>query len=517
MTENRPAEQFEDLPILRELRDRLEVEFRAPESSRAPIGRWRWLRRPSRRLLLLVGVLVVSGSAAAAVSLNGQRSAPLSGVVVDGGSGGIARSSYDIEIAPALQGGAIGWCSAITYHGDSRGFLGSGNCGGAGSTAAIGSPLFAPGLRSQGISYVLTAPQVAAVRVKDGPTVLTRRDPRLPFGFRAAVFKADHQSSPRSAGPPSSLAFELTALDARGRAIPGGTSPRFGEPTRFWQYPQRQATGSCSLHARRESRLHARWGRVVTGIVPDPGIIGRAFLSCIDTEYYLQGWPLDAAVLLDAEHPGTAPAALPGMARVAGHPGVFNRRLGLVGDISARRVGNAWLVVQGASGLQQRLTALGALTVGRINLRPPAPPQVQAGGRCTIRFRSRPGLRAVPENVPVPENVRRPGLPPKGTGHGPEFYVCARSDFYLDKWPLVATALLDAAHPGQPPTAPIPGLTPLPGHPGIVNAHEPGLGGDVTGRRIDDAWLLVGGGSGPQQRFKLLNDLVIRVTNHPHE
>ena len=34
-------------------------------------------------------------------------------------------------------------------------------------------------------------------------------------------------------------------------------------------------------------------------------LVGRAFFSCVDVEYYLHSWPLDAAVLLDAAHPGS--------------------------------------------------------------------------------------------------------------------------------------------------------------------------------------------------------------------
>jgi hypothetical protein len=90
------------------------------------------------------------------------------------------------------------------------------------------------------------------------------------------------------------------------------------------------------------------------------GIIGRVFLSCADTEYYLHNWPLDAGVLLDAGHPGTPPAPLPDMKAVHGHAGVFTAP-GEGGALTARRVGNAWLVVDGGSGQGQRLAVLADL------------------------------------------------------------------------------------------------------------------------------------------------------------
>ncbi len=87
------------------------------------------------------------------------------------------------------------------------------------------------------------------------------------------------------------------------------------------------------------------------------GLIGRPFLSCADTEYDLDSSPLDAGVVLDATHPGTAPAPLPGMTGVQGHSGIF-RAPGWDGPITGRRIHGAWLLVEGGSSAQQRLTVL---------------------------------------------------------------------------------------------------------------------------------------------------------------
>jgi hypothetical protein len=101
----------------------------------------------------------------------------------------------------------------------------------------------------------------------------------------------------------------------------------------------------------------------MTAVRPFPEqIIGRAFLSCVDTEYYLHGWPLDAAILLDAAHPGSSPAAIAGLKAVPGAPGFFNGPGDFHGDLTATRHGNAWLVVAGGSGPAQRILVLRHLT-----------------------------------------------------------------------------------------------------------------------------------------------------------
>ena len=110
--------------------------------------------------------------------------------------------------------------------------------------------------------------------------------------------------------------------------------------------------------------LAQQWSHVASSIIAAPaGLVGRAFFSCIDVEYYLHGkWPLDAAVLLDAAHPGSPPAAIPGLGPVPGHAGLFNGPGDFKGELTATRRGEAWLVVAGGSGLAQRLRVLSHLS-----------------------------------------------------------------------------------------------------------------------------------------------------------
>ena len=74
-------EPFADLPLLGELRERLEARFRAAEqqplsrgaSARPPLRR-RWLARHSRLLAVLGVLLLAAGTATAAITLGGTPS-----------------------------------------------------------------------------------------------------------------------------------------------------------------------------------------------------------------------------------------------------------------------------------------------------------------------------------------------------------------------------------------------------------------------------------------------------------
>jgi len=132
---------------------------------------------------------------------------------------------------------------------------------------------------------------------------------------------------------------------------------------RWWQKPQRGAPGPCQIHAHGLPALEAEWGHVAARIEPYPGkIIGRAFFSCADSEYYLHNWPLETAILLDAQHPDRPPAPIPGMKPDPRRPGSFDAPGDWHGDITAARRGSAWLVVAGGSGAAQRLEVLQHLT-----------------------------------------------------------------------------------------------------------------------------------------------------------
>jgi hypothetical protein len=469
------------------------------------------LRRPRRGLLLIAAVLLLGGSAAAAALIAGERSRSLTGIVPPYDARGnlsLAGAHYEITITPSLQPGSIGWCTWIhfrdvpSFRATGGGGFGGGGCDG---TPAVGSPLFGPdGERGPGLWYVLTAPQVAAVRVADGPTVLTRISARLPYGFRAAVFELPAKT-------PSGRAPRLTALDAAGRPIAGSfyeSPPK--EPAGYWHYPQRQPQGRCPLTARRASGVSVREGMILTAIAPDPGIIGHAYLSCVGLGFRLRGTWFKAAVLLDAKHPGAPPAALPGMRPVPGAPGFLDRSSPFVSeDFTARRVGDAWLVVQAETSVSRRVQALRALRVGAIDVRPPRhAPGAPAGSPCEVVVHPLAGLREVSQSAMTRVRLGHFLAVPAAPG-AVELVQCADADLYYGDWPLSAMALLIG--PGHGPFRGLADKRAVPGHPGVFTVRSEEEGTLETVRRVGDAWLEVKGGSGTEQQRIVLERLAVHT------
>jgi len=358
--------------------------------------------RRNRRVMALVFVLIVlAGSAAVAAVLSAGGSEPLAGRVPGAhspfGRGGIlsvAGDRYTITVSPALLAGSSGWCSTLIFRSRGKLEFGAGTCGGSGSYPTARSPVFGS-LASTGssagaptgstVGFVLTGPGVAAVRL-GAKVIRVRSDRGLPAGDGAAVFfipagrglqiagespPEPPPAPPRGPGSPRPASTEvlLTPLDGAGHELSSIPSS-FELPNRYWQTPGKPPRGACQIRQRGLPRLTAQWGHVISGVRSVPGLLGAGFLSCVDTEYYFHGWPLQAAVLLDARHPGATPGELPGANPIPGHVGIVDVPLGpFPGSITAHRVGDAWLVVQGGRDLRQRLQVLGSLAVAKIDLR----------------------------------------------------------------------------------------------------------------------------------------------------
>ncbi len=262
-----------------------------------------------------------------------------------------------MRISPALNGGQYGWCVGVE---ESPGSLAGGGCAMVPlASAPLAMELTSGSLREHHWSVVLlTTPRVSAVLVNGHRLVPTTALTGLPYRLRAARIlipiparKTVHRGLPRPPEP------TIVALDAQGQPIP---APRTREPA---EPPNPSGHGPCALHADGLTGLTAQWSHVASVIRPFPGqLVGRAFFSCIDTEYYLRGWPLDAAILLDAAKPGATPAAIPGLTPVKGEHAYFNGPGDFNGELTATRYGNAWLIVAGGSGLAQRVDVLRHLT-----------------------------------------------------------------------------------------------------------------------------------------------------------
>ena len=274
-----------------------------------------------------------------------------------------------IRLSPSLDGATYGWCVGVE---EGMGGIAGGGCGALPvSSRPIVMTLSTGSAKTRTESVVvLTTPAVASVLVNGTRRVPTEVLPGLLFGLRAAhvVLPVHVIRSPSGRlgfrAPPEP---RLLALAANGRPI--ATAPVVPHPA-----PGAVSSGPCRLTADGIAGLTQQWSHVASSIVAAPaGLVGRAFFSCIDVEYYLRKWPLDAAVLLDAAHPGSPPAAIPGLGPVPGHAGFFNGPGDFKGELTATRRGEAWLVVAGGSGLAQRLLVLSHLGA---TISAPRPPRV---------------------------------------------------------------------------------------------------------------------------------------------
>jgi hypothetical protein len=375
-----------------------------------------WWPGRSRPVSLILAALVICGSAAAAVvSLTGSPSQPLTGQVpgrIAGGSNSnlpsVAGYRYRIAMTPALDAGSGGWTASISYFNPRTGVSGGGESGGGGYPTRA-NPVFQgtglnvaePGQHGDQVGFVVTGPTVAAVRV-GSRTIRTFTSSQLPIGDRAAVFfvragspvpmiwlssapSIQYQRVPVPEGGKirfKTVAIESVApLDKNGKVIPTRPTPTPYTPNEsFWQAPSavtssihepayhgrtRPRAGACELTGQGLPALTPEWGHTITSISPINDSVGELFLSCINTEYYLHLTPLSVGVLLDARHPGQALDPIPGARPVPGSHDLVDYT---AAHLSAKRVGNAWLVVEGGSSQSQRLKVLQALRVSRLNL-----------------------------------------------------------------------------------------------------------------------------------------------------
>ena len=402
------------------LRSELMTAARRTEVT-SPHRRWDWLRGRSRPLSVVIAALVICGSATAAVlSLTASSSQPLTGRVPGtirdsrpNGTYSVAGYRYRIVVTPSLAAGQAGWNTGIQYIG--RGpQSGTGEASG-GTYATASNPIFggtggafasSGARRGDRVVDVITGPQVAAVRIGNR-TIRTFASTDLPAGDRAAVFFIPAGSPQPTVGwrPGEPIHFyvrlpsgphpgsdprkwpkfptvAVLPLDASGNVL----ATTFEYPDTafafFWQSPKAitpsneeapyrgpthpRPDGICQLSQHGLPGLTPVWGHTILRIKPVKGSLGELFLSCVDAEYYLHGWPLATGVLLDARRPGQVLGTLPGAQPVPGVPGAVDFP---AAQLSARRAGNAWLVIRGGSGTRQRLRVLEALRISRLDLR----------------------------------------------------------------------------------------------------------------------------------------------------
>jgi len=268
----------------------------------------------------------------------------------------IGVQGAEVRLSPGLEGGWVGWCMSIRVSA-----YGSARCGVAPSAREqIGYERWeAGGSGTRGVA-LLNAP-LGAVAVDDGNTAIASQATGVP-GVTAALVEI---AAPFPAQSHWFDEFDSVYGGVRSSGTRGFTAPQHaftaGVPALAWSASQTPPSGVCAISASHLRGLKARSGHVVTSLTPTPGLAGGGFASCVDTEYSFAHTSLDAGVLLSAALPNSAALpALPGATAVRHHPGYFSAP-GWGGQILARRVGNAWLAVEGGATLRQRLRVLSHL------------------------------------------------------------------------------------------------------------------------------------------------------------
>jgi len=220
------------------------------------------------------------------------------------------------------------------------------------------------------------------VRIGAHLIVTPRSEPGLPAGDHAVVFYLPAGSpeidppwfpAQQLSLPHGAKTLSVVAVGRNGAPITVDQGARqFRLPARFWERPEKPPSGACALAA--PPSYYAYRGTTAIRLEPESDVEGAALTSCLSVDYNVAGTTLTAAALVNARSPTSAPPALFGASPVAGQPGVVNReedaglKSGRLIAFTGRRDGNAWIVVEGGSGLAERIAAVRALHVARIRV-----------------------------------------------------------------------------------------------------------------------------------------------------
>jgi len=317
---------------------------------------WRVPLRSLPAVAVAVTLMILAAATAAAIVVLGDRgSAPLSGTVPI-----LRMLHYDVPVTPDIEAGHAGWCSfpRFSIAGIPPPLSGGGTCSpayppGTPILLAGGEPLsntrnllgsaHRPLTTAQGnqeLFWAVVNQTVAAVRLQTRLTVTATRDARLPPGWKAVVTFVSGQIDP-------------VALDSSGRVMREAGTIRQLIQAASRAYDPRRAGGAtpCAIRASPLAWVTASW-QVVATRVPALGsaVEPNVLFSCARSWYSVRGSSAaaSAAILLSARQPrGTAPQ-LPGLTPTA-RRGVFAEDGGAGAPIIAKRVGHAWLIVQGPS------------------------------------------------------------------------------------------------------------------------------------------------------------------------
>jgi hypothetical protein len=347
---------FDDLHVQLTARVRA-MSADTPATASRPERTPAWRRRPL--LVVLVTLGMTAATAAGAVVVATQESAPLSGALPESRAPGAAHATgYRLTVRPRMAVGAVGWCTTITLLAPGPGPHGGGSA--CGAAPRSGTPVLGAGSLSQldrpgdvaterQITYAIVDRTIAAARRADGVVVRARSDPRLPVGWRSLIVAQRR-------------AHRVTYLGPAGR------------PARLRSEPERPPRRHVTVTA--SALAHRRWCALRVGpgsparitsartLASPPaqtrGLAGRPFLSCTTVTVSLRGGSYTAALLLDATDPGRAPLDLPGATKLTADTVGLPPAAGSPAALARRHAGG-WLVVAGgaARGRHDVLDALG--------------------------------------------------------------------------------------------------------------------------------------------------------------
>jgi hypothetical protein len=349
---------------------------RARRSAHRRIERW--------PIVALLAVVVGAGTAAAAVIPLFGGSHRLTGAVPNAALPAArlpAGLRYSVPVFPDLEAGDAGWCSSpvFTLPGASAPLAGGGGaCGPATAGSAVivagaepltnvrknyvassAPPHKTPGRPSRPsiialeqamrrevwLSWFVVSDRVAVIKV-NGTRLVPYIDQGLAANWRGLVAFTH--------GPPTSIVY----VQRDGQAINTRRSARVAPVPVANVDPRRLPPEACALGASHLAGLASEWEIVAQHTPPPNALAGPDTLfSCA------RGWyafrhshaAYSAAILLNAQHPADRAPQLPGLTDGA-RPGDFEEGARESADITARRVDNAWLLVQGPN--QQTRDAL---------------------------------------------------------------------------------------------------------------------------------------------------------------
>lgn len=340
------------------------------------VGRW-------PRLGVLAIVAVSGSAAAAAIPLLGGSDG-LSGRVPQSALSSPGRVAgapaavlphrlpnglrYAIPVTPDLEAGDAGWCAypAFFLARSSQPLPGGGGACAPASAGSIGivaggEPLtnilnYLPTLRTANAKGALPSSASLEQALRQAAFinyfVVSDRVAVIKIGAASFVPQPDPQLAPRWRAVVTFTRGDITAfrfIDHRGHPLNQGEAQPVRPVSVTTISPRRVPHAVCGLGSSNLPGLGSEW-EVVANAAPSRGqlVDPNVLFSCARAWY---AFPrshavYSAAILLNAQNAARRAADLPGLTPST-RPGDYEEAAGTAGQTTARRIGNAWLLVQG--------------------------------------------------------------------------------------------------------------------------------------------------------------------------